>query len=182
MFYSHGKWPINSCETKCRQAKHDTQLMVVYKCEPRVSVFPSFLSFTKIMQSTEYSEIWLNLTVAALSLIFIRGHKTFPASSNYWVTLQSRSTFQNLESTMWMAKLGKGMLFSVEQAFVVRDEIRAPLNTTAWEANLPSTGCPSQMTLYCHLQAPSAWTLLRCSFGKWNRNKETNENLEAEKR
>ena len=105
------------------------------------------------MQSTEYSEIWLNLTVAALSLIFIRGHKTFPASSNYWVTLQSRSTFQNLESTMWLAKLGKGMLFSVEQAFVVRDEIRAPLNTTVWEANLPSTGCPSQMTLYCHLQA-----------------------------
>ena len=29
---------------------------------------------------------------------------------------------------------GKGMLFSVEQAFVGRDEIRAPLKTSAWEA------------------------------------------------
>ena len=27
------------------------------------------------------------------------------------------------------------MLFSVEQAFVGRDEERAPLKTTAWEAN-----------------------------------------------
>ena len=27
------------------------------------------------------------------------------------------------------------MLFSVEQAFVGRDEIRAPLETPAWEAN-----------------------------------------------
>ena len=27
------------------------------------------------------------------------------------------------------------MLFSVEQAFVGRDEIRAPLKTPAWEAN-----------------------------------------------
>ena len=27
------------------------------------------------------------------------------------------------------------MLFSVEQAFVGRDETRAPLKTTAWEAN-----------------------------------------------
>ena len=33
-----------------------------------------------------------------------------------------------------MAKLGKGMLFSVEQAFVGREEIRAPLKTPAWEA------------------------------------------------
>ena len=84
---------------------------------------------------------------------------------------------------MWLqAKLGKGMLFSVEQAFVGRDKIQAPLKTTAWEANLPSTGCPFQMTLYCHLQAPAVWTLLPCSFRKWNRNKETNENFEAEKR
>ena len=29
---------------------------------------------------------------------------------------------------------GKGMLFSVQQAFVGRDEIRAPLKTSAWEA------------------------------------------------
>ena len=28
------------------------------------------------------------------------------------------------------------MLFSVEQAFVGREEIRAPLKTPAWEANL----------------------------------------------
>ena len=30
------------------------------------------------------------------------------------------------------------MLFSVEQAFVGRDETRAPLKTPAWEANLGS--------------------------------------------
>ena len=35
---------------------------------------------------------------------------------------------------MLLAKLGKGMLFSVEQAFVGRDEKRAPLKTPAWEA------------------------------------------------
>ena len=88
------------------------------------------------MQSTEYSEIWLNLTVAAVSLIFIKGHKAFPVLSNYQVTLPSaKSTFQNLESTMWLAKLGKGILFSVEQVFVGRNEMRALLNTTAWEAN-----------------------------------------------
>ena len=75
------------------------------------------------------------------------------------------------------------MLFSVEQVFVGRDEMQAPLNATAWEANLPSTGCSaSQITLYCLLQASAAWTLLLWSFGKWNRNKETNENPEAEKR
>ena len=53
---------------------------------------------------------------------------------NYRITLWSRSTFQNLESTMWLAKLGKGMLFSVEQAFVGRDERQAPLKILAWEA------------------------------------------------
>ena len=30
------------------------------------------------MQCTEYSKIWLNLTLAALSLTFIGGHKVFP--------------------------------------------------------------------------------------------------------
>ena len=30
--------------------------------------------------------------------------------------------------------MGKKMLFSVEQAFVGRDEIRAPLKMPAWEA------------------------------------------------
>ena len=53
---------------------------------------------------------------------------------NYRITLWSRSTFQNLESTMWLAKLGKGMLFSVEQAFVGRDERQAPLKILTWEA------------------------------------------------
>ena len=53
---------------------------------------------------------------------------------NHWITLRSRSTFQNLESTMWLAKLGKGMLFLVEQAFVGRDERQAPLKMLAWEA------------------------------------------------
>ena len=64
--------------------------------------------------------------------------ESFPSvscrSSNYQITLRSKSTFQ-LESTMWLAKLGKGMLFSVEQAFVGRDKKRAPLKTPAWEAN-----------------------------------------------
>jgi len=32
-----------------------------------------------------------------------------------------------------LVKLGKGMLFSVEQAFVGRDEIQAPLKTPAWD-------------------------------------------------
>ena len=48
----------------------------------------------------------------------------------YRVILWSRSIFHNLEGT----KLGKGMLLSVEQAFVGRDAIRAPLKTSAWEA------------------------------------------------
>ena len=34
-------------------------------------------------------------------------------------------------SRIW--KRGKGMLSSVEQAFVGREEIRAPLKTPAWE-------------------------------------------------
>ena len=36
---------------------------------------------------------------------------------------------------MLLAKCGKGMLFSVEQAFVERDEIGAPLKRPVWEAN-----------------------------------------------
>ena len=35
-----------------------------------------------------------------------------------------------------MAKRGKGMLFSVEQAFVGRDEMRGPLKAPAWEARV----------------------------------------------
>ena len=64
--------------------------------------------------------------------------ESFPSvscrSSNYQITLRSRSTFQNLESTMRLAKLGKGMLFLVEQAFVGRDDKQAPPKTPAWEA------------------------------------------------
>ena len=41
---------------------------------------------------------------------------------------------QFLQREILLAKLGKGMLFSVEQAFVGRDEIGAPLKTPAWEA------------------------------------------------
>ena len=78
-----------------------------------------------VMQCTEYSEIWLNLTFESKVVIKIS-----------LCTLWSRSTFQNLEGTMWLAKVGKGMLFSIEQAFVRSDEIRAPLKTSAWEANL----------------------------------------------
>ena len=55
-------------------------------------------------------------------------------SSNYQITLRSRSVFQNLERTMWLAKHGKGVLSSVEQAFVGRNEKRAPLKMPAWEA------------------------------------------------
>ena len=91
------------------------------------------------MQCLEYSEIWLNLIFAAQNLTFIRGKKDFPVFHADRVIIKlhkkrSRSTFQNVESTMWLAKLGKGMLYSVEQAFVGRDERRAPLKTPAWEA------------------------------------------------
>ena len=72
--------------------------------------FPSFLSFAKVMQCMEYSKIWLNLIFAAQNLIFM-GSERFPSvscrSSNYHVTLRLRSTFQNLESTLWLAKLWK---------------------------------------------------------------------------
>ena len=41
----------------------------------------------------------------------------------------------------WIGKImavitGKGMLFSVEQAFVGKDEIQAPLKTPAWEVTI----------------------------------------------
>ena len=37
---------------------------------------------------------------------------------------------------MWLAKLGKGTLSSVEQAFVGRDEKRAPVKKPVWQATL----------------------------------------------
>ena len=113
------------------------------------------------MQCTEYSKIWLNLTFAALSLTFIRGHKVFPVFKAdrviYQVTLWSRSTFQNLESTMWLAKLGKGMLLSVEQAFVRRDKIRAPLKTPAWEATCNANSKKIINSLCKSLTAVASW-------------------------
>ena len=39
---------------------------------------------------------------------------------------------------MRLAKLGKGMLSSVEQAFVGRDERRVPLKAPVWEASWKS--------------------------------------------
>ena len=39
------------------------------------------------------------------------------------------------------------MLFSVEQAFVGRDEKRAPLKTPAWEARLGTIGDFSSMQM-----------------------------------
>ena len=38
------------------------------------------------------------------------------------------------------------MLFSVEQAFVGREEIRAPLKTPAWEARGPPPPCKQALT------------------------------------
>ena len=38
------------------------------------------------------------------------------------------------------------MLFSVEQAFVVREEIRAPLKTLAWEASLDAAEVEKYIT------------------------------------
>ena len=78
-----------------------------------------------------------------MNLTFIRGPRSFPSvscrSSNYQITLRSRSNFQNLESTMCLAKHGKGMLSSIEQAFVGRDEKRASLKKPAWEARPSKT-------------------------------------------
>ena len=88
--------------------------------------------------------------------------ESFPSvsyrSSNYQITLRSRSTFQNLESTMWLAKHGKGMLSSVEQAFVGRDEKRASLKSPAWEAKSFLTACISlvhEPDKPCSSQQPS---------------------------
>ena len=55
-----------------------------------------------------YSTIWLTCIKRSLSFPWL-----FHADRVIMgVTLQSRSTFQNLEGTMWLAKIGKGMLFS----------------------------------------------------------------------
>ena len=65
--------------------------------------FSFFLSSAKVMQCMEYSKIYSNPFFAALHLTFTRS-ENFPSvsyrSSNYQITSRSRSTFQNLESTM----------------------------------------------------------------------------------
>ena len=124
--------------------------------DPRVTFFLLFFRSLRLCSAQRILKSdWVNLTFAALRLTFIRGHwrflKVSCRSRDYRATLRSRSTFQNLESTTWLAKRGKGMslishlprecnngkgiVSSVEQAFVGREEIRAPLKTPAWEAS-----------------------------------------------
>ena len=54
------------------------------------------------------------------------------------VTQGSRSSRTTVDwsLTTQIKNNGEGMLFSVEQAFVGRDEKRAPLKTHAWEATI----------------------------------------------
>ena len=68
------------------------------------------------MECLEYFKIRLNLTFAALNLTFTRGQKAFPIFHADRVPCGQ-------------------LLFSVELAFVGRDEKRAPLKMPAWEAN-----------------------------------------------
>ena len=118
------------------------------------------------MQRITYSKIWLNFTFAALNLTFVRGQKAFPVFHAERVII--RLPCGEGQSTMWLGKFGKGMLFSVEQAFVGRDERRAPLKNTcvgrderqappktpAWEASaFPRRACltpspPSSLLLF----------------------------------
>ena len=100
------------------------------------------------MQCTEYSRRRLNLTFATLSLKFIISHKAFPVFHADRVILSGYPAGQGQPSRiwkvpMWSANNGKGMLFSVTQAFVGRDEIRAPLKTSAWKAR------PKQRSKIC---------------------------------
>ena len=127
------------------------------------------------MKCMEYSKIWLK-TYFCHSETNIYGRlESFSSvscrSSSYQISLRSRSTFQNLESTIWLAKHGKGMLSSVEQAIVGRDEKRAPLKTPAWEAR--ASGEPWLMIImkkakrikpkkYCH------WFIMSHARGKKN--------------
>ena len=120
LFYLRGKWPINSCAIKCWRAKPDFNVTLELP-------FSFFLSFAKAMQCMEYSKISQNLTFATLNLTFLRGPQSFPSvtcrSSDYQITLRSRPTFQNLEISVWLTKHEKGMLSSVEHAFVGRVEL-----------------------------------------------------------
>ena len=91
------------------------------------------------MQCMKYSKIWLNLTFAALNLSFIRGQKAFQVFHADRVIIRLLCGQGQLSriwkvKIMWLAKLGKGMLSSVEQVFEGRDEKWAPLKMPAWEA------------------------------------------------
>ena len=71
-----------------------------------------------------------------------------PISMDFYsfATLRSGSPFQDYEGTMWLAKLGKGMLFSIEQAFVEWDEIRARPKRAAWETSQLLAKSPRKLT------------------------------------
>ena len=93
----------NSPTIKCWQAKTRA------KTWPQSYRFAFFLSFAKVqVQCMEYSKIWRKSYFCRSESNIIRGQKAFPLpvscrSSNYQITLRSRSTFQNLENTMWLA-------------------------------------------------------------------------------
>ena len=80
------------------------------------------------MQCMKYSKIWLNLTFATLNLTFIRGQKAFPVLHADRVIIRLPACGQGqlfrIRKVQCLAKLGKGMLSSVEQAFVGMDENR----------------------------------------------------------
>ena len=109
--------------------------------DPRVTFFLLFFRSLRLCSAQRILKSdWVNLTFAALRLTFIRGHEGFLTFHADRVIIGlpcgQGQLFQNLESTTWLAKRGKGMLSSVEQAFVGRDETRAPLKTPAWEARV----------------------------------------------
>ena len=58
---------------------------------------------------------------------------------------------------------GKGTLLSVEQAFVGKDEKRAPLKTPAWEATIVETINPFSPKLITKLKIVSKVSPLKCS-------------------
>ena len=129
--YLRGKWSID-------RPNMTHKLVKVLRCDPRVTHLTSCLSFAKVMQCMEYSKLWPSLTFAALIVTLIRGYKAFPVFHADRVIIGLPSS-QGQFSRIWkvqcrLAKLGKRMLFSVEQVFVGKDEIRAPIKTPAWEA------------------------------------------------
>ena len=104
--------------------------------------------------------IYFSKKVVAYTAYSTLKHSLSTMKINYRITLRSRSTFQNLESTMWLAKLGKGMLFSVEQAFVGRDDERwARLKMLAWEA----TEITEQQGILIYF----IFNMIECDRSKW---------------